>query len=260
LKVGLAAPCLYGLLVAVLFFAQRSLLYPAPQAALPPPAGFEQVTYTTYDGLTLKAAYRAAEDGKPTIVFFHGNADNWSGAATATQAMVDAGFGALLAEYRGYSGNPGKPSEQGLYRDGRAAIAWITGQGVGKDKLVLVGNSLGSGVAVELAVEASPLAIILISPYSSMTALVREKVPWVPVSLLIQDRFDSQAKLAAITSPILILHGSRDELIPVEHAGILASANERAELVTFADVGHELAYRPEAGTAQRNWLNNILAQ
>ena len=260
LKLGLAALCLYGLLVAVLFLAQRSLIYPAPEAALPPPAGFEQVAYTTDDGLTLKAAYRAAMDGKPSIVFFHGNGDNWSGAAAATQIMADAGFGILLPEYRGYSGNPRKPSEHGLYGDGRAAITWITQQGVGKDKLVLVGNSLGSGVAVELAVEASPLALILISPYSSMTALAGEKIPWVPASVLLRDRFDSEAKLGAITSPILILHGQRDELIPIEHARILARTNDRVQLVTFPEAGHELAYRPEAGTAQRNWLAKILAQ
>ena len=159
----------YALVVALLYFAQTSLIYPAPRVIGEPTGGFEQVTYETSDGLALGAGYRAAAPGFPTILYFHGNGADWVSSVVATDRLVPAGYGVLAAEYRGYRGNPGTPSEQGLYRDGRAALAFLGTRGVQPHDIVIIGNSIGSGVATQMATEVIPRALVLISPFASLS-------------------------------------------------------------------------------------------
>ncbi len=250
---------LYLVVAAALFVFQRSLIFPAPQNARAVPDGFERVELLTADQLRLAAAYRPARDGRPTIVFFHGNGDSWSGAALATEALADAGFGLMLPEYRGYAGNPGSPSEQGLYRDGRAAIEWLESRGISPEETVIIGNSVGSGVAVQMAVEFHPAALILVSPFSSLPDVVAEKLPWLPTSLLLRDKFANKEKIGDFSGPILLLHGMADELIPAHHARNLAKEHPDAELKMLANAGHELAYRRAAQEIERDWLNKVFA-
>lgn len=113
-------------------------------------------------------------------MFFHGNGDSLAGAGTATKLLETRGYGLLLVEYRGYGGNPGKPSESGLYLDGRAAMAWLATQQTGPERIVLIGNSLGSGTAVQLAREGPVAALILISGFTSLADVVSDHYPWVP--------------------------------------------------------------------------------
>ena len=254
-KVGLSVAALYCLLLLALFLLQRHWIYPAPNGPASLPPGFTEVEYVTSDGLQLVGAWRSAENTKPVVVFFHGNADDWSGAALATQSLADAGYSVLLPEYRGYSGNPGSPDEKGLYKDGRAALSWLSRQGSSGDNVVLIGNSLGSGVAVQLASETQPQALILVSPYSSMVGLVAEILPWIPVRLLLTERYENDRKLPSIDVPTLIVHGSEDSLIPLSHGQRLAAVGRQTELRTFTDAGHELVYRPDAQAAQLDWLD-----
>lgn len=244
----------YAVVVAGMFFAQRRLIFPAPGHVANLPAGFERVSLTTSDGLALAAAYRPAGPGKPTLVFFHGNGDSWDGAAQATSAFADASVGVLLPEYRGYGGNPGSPSEPGLYADGRAAIAWLQSRKVGREQLVIVGNSIGSGVAVQMASETRPAALLLISPFTAMSDLAAEQFSWLPGRWLVLDRFENLAKINKISAPILIMHGKADGLIPYSHALRLAQANRTAELILVDDADHELAYSKSAQTSALDWL------
>ncbi len=248
----------YLLVVLGMFFAQRSLMFPAPDRFARVPAGFERVTLRTADGLDLAAVYRPAGAGRPTLVFFHGNGDSWAGAATATSALADASIGALLPEYRGYGENPGSPSEEGLFKDGRAAIDWLRTRGIGGEGLVIIGNSLGSGVAVQMAQESPPAALILISPFTSMTDVVSEHYKWLPVRWLLRDRFDNLARIGRVPSPILTLHGKADTLIPYAQSQRLARANPHMKLISFDDIGHELAYLPSAQMAELAWVHSIL--
>jgi uncharacterized protein len=165
-------------LTVLLFFFQRQLIFPAPQTVLAaPPPGYRFVETRTDDGLTLRAAFREAAPGKPTLLFFHGNADSISGADAATRALAEAGYGAMLVEYRGYGGNPGSPSEAGFYADAEAAIAWLAGQGIGAQKIVIIGNSIGSGPATELAVRHPPAALVLISGFASLPRAASDVFP-----------------------------------------------------------------------------------
>ncbi len=253
------AIALYLVVAATLFVVQRSLIFPAPQHAPPVPGGFERVELRTADQLRLVAAYRPARDGRPTIVFFHGNGDSWSGAALATEALAEAGFGLMLPEYRGYAGNPGSPSEQGLYHDGRAAIEWLDGRGISPEELVIIGNSVGSGVAMQMALEYRPAALVLVSPFSSLPDVVAEKLPWLPTSLLLRDKFANKEKIGDFSGPVLLLHGTADDLIPAHHSRDLAKGHPQADLRILADAGHELAYRRAAQEIQRDWLNKVFA-
>jgi fermentation-respiration switch protein FrsA (DUF1100 family) len=257
LKAAAVVGILYLAVAAALFFAQRLLLFPAPVQPVAPPPGFAEINYRTDDGLMLKAAYHPAATGMPTVVFFHGNGDNWQGGASATAGWAAAGFGVLLPEYRGYSGNPGSPSKAGLLADGRAAMRWAAAQGIEGGQLVIVGNSIGSGVAVPMAAEVAPTALILVSPLASLPDLAAEKFPWLPARWLVRDRFDNCAGIARVSAPVLILHGRADTLIPYNHAERLARCSKSARLEGFDGMGHELAYQPAARRAALDWFGAL---
>lgn len=260
--IGLAAIAgLYLLSLVALFLMQRNLIYPAAVAGSPNAdqsfVGFEEAWLATSDGLALRAIYRPARQGHPTIVFFHGNGDSLLGGEIATQMLAPHGFGVLLPEYRGYGGNPGTPSEAGLYRDGRAALQWLTSRGVPPSRVVLIGNSLGSGVAVQLATETPVAGVAIVSGFTSLIDVAAQHLPFAPVSLLLRDRYDSHRKLSQVTAPVLVLHGASDSLIPASHAIELANAAPNARLELMKGVGHELAYLPAAQAVILRWLQQL---
>jgi uncharacterized protein len=247
-----------GVLFLLAYFLQRAFLFPAPTSyQANAPVGYELVQTFTTDGLLLKAAYRPALDGKPVLVFFHGNGDSFSGADAATRHLVEIGYGALLVEYRGYAGNPGSPSEAGLYRDGEAAIKWLSAKAVPTKNVVLIGNSMGSGVATEMAVRHPVKALILVSGFSSLPEVVSGLYPLLPAGILIRDKFNSASKLGKVTAPILILHGTADRLVLPVNAERLKYANLKADLKTIPHIGHELAYLPQTQATIAQWISNL---
>ena len=259
-KAALTLGTLWLVLVAGLYFAQRSLIYPAPSGTGALPSGFQQITYQTTDGLALKAGYRPAQDANPTILYFHGNGADWPSSTVATGNLIAGGFGVLAAEYRGYNGNPGKPDEEGLYLDARAAVLWLEEQGIAAEKIVIIGNSIGSGPAVQIAAEINPRALVLISPFSSLDQAVSEKVRWAPTRLLLRDRFDNLSKIGDVSVPALILHGDADTLISDSHSRALARAKPDAELIIVEGAGHDLAWHGSAQLAVFRFLNALADQ
>ncbi len=247
----------YLAVVGVVYHKQDALLYPAPRAAGTSVPGYRDITYETSDGLRLAGGYRAAAPGRPTLLFFHGNAATWQSSTQVLAPLARQGFGVFAASYRGYQGNPGNPSEEGLHRDARAAADWLAAQGVGANDLVIVGNSLGSGPAVELARTDHPRALVLISPFTSMTEVAATQVRWLPVEWLMRDRFDNAARLPEVTAPVLILHGDRDTLIPVRHAHRLAELAPAATLVIVPHAGHELVALARTPALMSAWLEDL---
>ena len=256
---GIAAGLLLACLIfaAALYVTQRSLIYPAPRPSANVPDGYRRIVLQTADGLTLAALYRAPDAGRRVLLFFHGNGDGWDGAARANRLVIDAGYGVLLAEYRGYGANPGQPDEAGFYADGRAALAWLNAAGVGPDQIVLVGNSIGSGPATQLASEIRPAGLILISGFTSLPDVVAAKLPWLPARWLVHDSYDNRAKLGKVTAPVLILHGAHDQLVPLSQARQLQSVQSRARLIVVPRFGHELAYYPAAQQLELDWLAKL---
>jgi fermentation-respiration switch protein FrsA (DUF1100 family) len=215
----------YVALVGTMFVFQRSLLYPANQYhPLPAQLGLpemQRVTLRTRDGLDLIAWYAAPRGNRVTVVSFHGNGDFVGANAGFARQLIDRGFGVLLTSYRGYSGNPGEPSEDELYEDGRAALDFVQNS---DGRVILQGFSLGSGVAVQLATERKIAGLILEAPFTSAVDVAAAAYPLVPVQLLMRDRFDSLSKISAVTAPVLVTHGTRDEVVPSEQFDRLFAA------------------------------------
>jgi pimeloyl-ACP methyl ester carboxylesterase len=247
-----------GYLAIVALFAanQGRLIYPAPPAQ-DVPSGYSPIELRTGDDLVITAGYRPARDGLPTILFFHGNGMVWPDGVHATELLASKGYGLLLAEYRGYNGNPGEPSERGIYRDSRAAFAFLERAGIARGDVILIGLSVGSGPAVQLASEHDIRALILISPFASLPATVDAAYPWLPVKWLLRDRYDNLANLPQVDAPVLILHGDADELIPHAHAEQLAAANPRVRFVSLPGRGHNMAADPVVQRLQLEFLERL---
>ena len=234
----------YGGIVAGLFVFQRQLLF-RPNPVRPALAdlnmlGVREVELTTEDGLTLFSWYLPPPAGRPVIVYFHGNGGHIGYRAERLRRFARERFGVLMAEYRGYAGNPGSPSERGLLSDGEAALDFLGREGVGADRVVLWGESLGSGVAVYLAAQREVSGLILEAPFTSVAAAGQRHYPFVPAALLIRDRFDSLSRIRQVTAPLLILHGERDAVVPVSHGrALLDAASGPKEGWFAAEAGHE---------------------
>lgn len=265
MKIALAVVALFCVLyvgvLSWLWWKQRTFLYPAPaqsaEAAIRPEAGNSILRLKADDGVELYAFYRPARPGWPTLLFFHGNGDSLAGSQQATRALATRGYGLLLPEYRGYGGNAGAPTERGLYRDGAAALNWLTAHGIPGAKTIVIGNSLGSGVATEVAGAHPVGALVLISAFTDMPAVVRDHLPFVPAGLLVTDRYDNLRKVATLSCPVLVLHGAADTVISVRHGQALARARCGATLAIVSDAGHELAYTEAAQTRIATWLDTI---
>ncbi|WP_420136856.1 alpha/beta hydrolase [Sphingomonas sp.] len=244
-----------------LYAKQRNLIYPAPlngaAMALSAGEGVRAVQLTTTDGLVLRALYRPPQGGRPTVLFFHGNGDSLAGSRAATVRFAAQGYGLLLLEHRGYAGNPGTPSEEGLYRDGAAALRWLASQGTPPSRTILIGNSLGSGVATEMAATHRVAGLVLVSGFTSLADVVRVHYPFVPVRWLLHDRYDNQHKLQRVSCPILILHGAADPLIPAEQGRVLSETKASARLEIVPEAGHELVYTDASQDRTAAWLRTL---
>jgi fermentation-respiration switch protein FrsA (DUF1100 family) len=234
----------YAALVGGLYLFQRQLLY-FPDKAHPELFGLQQlgvreVTLSTEDGLSLLSWYVPARPGRPVIAYFHGNGGHIGYRVERLLRFARGGFGVLMAEYRGYGSNPGAPSEAGFYADGRAALAFLDREGVAADRLVLYGESLGSGVAVALTVQHEIAALILEAPFTSVAEVAQSHFPYLPASRMVVDRFDSLSRIGKVKAPILVLHGERDRVVPVRYGRALFDAAPEPKEGWFApDAGHE---------------------
>jgi Hydrolases of the alpha/beta superfamily len=206
------------------------------------------------------AWYAPATSKHLTIVFFHGNADCLNTAAQIADPYIAAGFGFLLAEYRGYSGLPGKPTEQGLYEDARAYLHAMMAQGVESRSIILFGHSLGTGVATEMAKEFHVGGLMLLAPYLSIPAVAQPHFPFLPVSLLALDHYENWKKIHDISTPVLIANGALDEVIPpLQGEKLYALANAPKEFHSIGGRGHNDAF-DEFAAISIGWMDRVCRQ
>ncbi|MBT5264118.1 MAG: alpha/beta hydrolase [Rhodospirillaceae bacterium] len=262
LKALIVGILLYSLLVAALFTFQRRIIFPAntslPDKVQAGVSDFSEVRVTTADGLNLLGWYRPAPESRPVVVIFHGNAGHIGHRGYKARGLADAGYGVLLASYRGYGGNPGRPSESGLIADGRAWLDHLEHEGIAARSIILYGESLGTGVAVSMAAERETGAIVLEAPFTSILEIARKRYWFVPVAWLLKDPFDSMARIAKVTAPLLILHGERDDLIPVTHGRqLFVAATEPKTLKLYADSGHNDVFDDNSLSDITAFLNEV---
>lgn len=228
----------YVLVVACLYIFQRQLIFQTlangPIVQQPDaPAPFVNVDVITPDGIALRGWHKKAQPNFPTIIYFHGNADNLEKTLHYHDLLTDKGFGLLLTSYRGYSGNKGHPSEKGVYEDAQTFMDAIIKSGVKEDDIIIYGFSLGTGVASEMATRyPRAKALVLGAPFTSLSDAASPKYPYVPVSYLIRDKFDNLSKIKNVAMPTLIVNGTDDEVFSHELGERLAKAASK-DLVTF---------------------------
>ncbi len=235
---------IYIALVAALYFFQRSVLF-HPDPTRPEPADFgvgemQAVTLDTEDGLRLLAWWSPPGDETlPVLLFFHGNAGHIGYRAEKLRPYLDRRWGVLLVTWRGYSGNSGQPTEAGLYADGRAALAFLAERGIPSSRQVAYGESLGTAVAVEMARKTKFGGVILEAPFTSVADVAQAMYPFIPVRPLVRDKFASIEKIAEIHSPLMVIHGEADKVIPVSHGRRLyEAANEPKRAHFVPGAGH----------------------
>lgn len=200
--------------------------------------GASLVRYAAADGVKLEGAFaRSGKADAPVALFFHGNGESAAQNLSFAQELNDQGIDVFLAEYRGYGGLEGEPTEKGLYLDGAAALEQIRKSGVPPERVVLVGRSLGSGIATELASRGNGSALVLISPYTSMVDMGRS-IAGPLAAILIPDKYENESKIAKLDLPVIVIHGDRDEVVPYAMGKTLAKRAKHGRLVTAAGFGH----------------------
>lgn len=250
LKLGLTTlGALYAAMLSGLFLLQRDLQYfPARHDPLPEAlglAGVERVALPTPDGETLVLWFAPPDAGRPVVLFLHGNAGAVADRADRLAFYQDRGLGAAFLSWRGYGGSTGQPSEAGLVLDGRTALAFLQARGIAPDRVVLVGESLGTGIAVQLAADHPVAALVLEAPFTAAVDLAALAYPWVPVRWLMQDPYLSRDHIARVRAPILILHGEADAVVPPAMGRALQGlARSPATFVSLGPVGHEALSDP----------------
>ncbi|HSA54581.1 MAG TPA: alpha/beta hydrolase [Gemmatimonadaceae bacterium] len=234
------------LALLLLRVGHRRLIY-FPYGDVPAPsavglAGATERRVTTEDGVELRAWY-VPPRGPPagfTVIVFHGNAGNRSHRAPLAAALADRGAGVVLFDYRGYGENAGRPSEEGLARDARAVRDHVASWGeVDSTRLVYHGESLGAAVALRLAMERPPLALVLRSPFTSLADAGRFHYPLLPVGWLLRDRYPSIERVGGLTRPLLVIAGGEDEIVPVvQSERLYAAAPEPKRLLRIDGLMH----------------------
>lgn len=253
----------YATLLLFLFFNQRGFIYyPGKELMTLAEAGVPEMQVITVlpEGMTesIQGWYgRPSDPSKPVLLYFHGNGGGIDIRTGRIKPLLEQGYGVLLAEYRGYGGNPGKPTEKGLYADAEAYFKWLTTQElINEDRIVVYGESLGTGVATYLASKHWNIrGVILDAPFTALTDVAQASMWIVPMKFLMLDRYSSIKRIQSVNSPLLVLHGARDRVVPVRLGKkLFAAANEPKEFKLFPTGGHSDLYEFGAGEAVVEFL------
>ena len=245
----------------------RAMLFPGARQPLPKAgttleSGARVIGYTTADGIALRGLFVPgfAAAPRPVLVYFHGNAECAAWNEEIAWLFARQGLDVFVAEFRGYGGCAGSPHEAGLLADGRAALAAVERElGVSPQDVVLAGRSLGTGVAAALAGEGHGRALVLLSPYTSITHMASEMVPAPIAWLAVRDSFDSRARLAGGSQPILVVHGTADRVIPYAFGAALVESlpESRVRFVSLDGVGHNDLFDRAAHTIVRETVRLV---
>lgn len=255
---------IYVVLLSGMYVLQRDLQYfptrrdPAPEAV--GLTGVNRITLATPDGESLILWQSPAQEGRPTILYLHGNGGEVADRADRFAVYQARGYGVAFLSWRGYGGSTGSPSEEGLLTDAKAAYDHLRGQGIPAERIAVVGESLGTGPAVQLAAANPVGALVLEASYSAAVDIARAAYPWLPVGLLMKDQFRSRDHIAAVRAPILILHGETDRVIaPGFGRRLFEAAQDPKTFLSLGPVGHEALFDPATWAAGADFIDRTIA-
>jgi hypothetical protein len=263
LAAGFAA--LYLLVVLAAYLGQRRLLYFPDPRRTPPAAiglaGVEETVLEAPDGARLIAWRARPRPGQPTLLYLHGNAGNLAMRADRMAHFQRRGYGVLMMAYRGYAGSTGSPSEAANVADARLAYQTLVAAGILPQDIVVYGESLGSGVAVQLAAAEPIGGLVLDAPFTSASDIGAAVYPYLPVRALMVDRYDSVARIGAVRAPLLVVHGEIDDVVPIGYGRrLFAAAPEPKEMATFPRAGHSDHTDHGSLDAIDRWIDRLMTR
>jgi uncharacterized protein len=256
----LAAAAAYACVFGFMYFRQDAMIFPVPARAAPMPklSGLHAVKITTPDGETLDGWFFAPEPGRPLVLAFHGNGGRGARFAEMGAAFHARGFGFLAAAWRGYAPSTGTPSQAGLLTDGLALFDWAKRNCA--CEIVILANSLGTGVGVHTAGMREAKALILASPFSSAVDVAAERYWYLPVRPFFKNPFPSTDWIKHVTEPLLILHGGKDQTIPFRYGRQLYdAATGQKTMKGYADMGHSLFFDADMPAKTEAFLTQLPA-
>jgi uncharacterized protein len=266
-KILVGVALAYGALLAAAFFGQRKLMYfPDRERVSPRSVGLMQVEdleIAAPDGARVMAWHGRAKAGQPTLLYFHGNGGSLADRAPRIERFMGEGWGVFMMTYRGYGGSTGSPTEVDNVADAKRAYDLLVARGCDPGTIFIYGESLGTGIAVQLAVEKAAAGLILDAPYTSTVAVAALRFPFLPVGRFLLDRYESARRIGGVTMPVLVLHGALDGVIPVVMGREMARlASEPKRYVEFPKGGHSDLYIGEnqALDVVRAWVRGIVGR
>jgi uncharacterized protein len=253
---------IYVTICAGAYFGNRLFMYfPDPIRVAPVEVGLngvKEIEIVVADGTTLIAWHAPAKDNKPTILYFHGNGANAANRAQKIEKIRERGFGVFYLNNRGYGGSGGRPTEKDNVADAIAAYHHLIGLGVPAGKIVAYGESLGTGQAVRLGAARPVAAVVLEAPLTSTVDVARSTYFWLPLSLLITDKYDNERNIRSVAAPVLILHGEQDAVIPVEMGWrVYRAANQPKRIELFPQAIHDDLFDHGAWENTRAFVDSL---
>jgi fermentation-respiration switch protein FrsA (DUF1100 family) len=263
-KILAAVVGVYLLVALVMYMGQRRLMYfPDSKHILPAQAGLPNVSeriLNSPDGARNVVWYGKAKPGQPTLLYFHGNGGGLAERADRFRHFMGQGWGVYMMAYRGYAGSTGYPTEANNIADARRAYDALVQEGVPASSIILYGESLGTNVATRMAAEKASAGLILEAPYTSVLDIALTDYPFLPVRLLLSDRYETDKVIPQVRVPLLILHGKQDDVIPVSMAHKLHQlANEPKRVVILPEGEHSDLYESgnNALPVVRDWIRGL---
>jgi uncharacterized protein len=242
-KILISIGAAYLLILVMLYINQRNMMYhPAKQKReldYYKIDSAEEITLVTKDNIKLQAWFRKPNDNKEMVVFLHGNAGNLENRVDKLRQLSDMGYGFIIPAWRGFGKSGHFPTEKGIYLDAEAAIAYIETKGYKLSETIIIGESLGSGVAAEMSVRYNFKGLFLITPYTSIADRAGEIYPYMFAQYLTKDNFKVLSNITKINQPLLMIHGTKDKVVPCSHSEkIFSIAKEPKKIIIYEGVGH----------------------
>ena len=252
---------IYFLILVATYVFQRNLLYHPKENNYSGDqlnVSIEKIIIKTEDNIELISWYHNKNNNYKTILFLHGNAGSLENRIHKINHFKDMNINFLLLAWRGFNGNKGSPTEKGLYEDARSAIKWLNSKGVKEDHIIIYGESLGTAIATEIAQHKNFAGVILESPFTSMIDAGKNVYPYLPVRLLLKDKYESDKKIKNINSPILIMHGKVDNIVPFDMGKKMHELANEPKYSYFSDYDdHMMEYNEKLLKVLKDFINSL---